>query len=128
MTGTRIDATRAHPVAHPEWFQGVVRMQELYEPDRDGEESELVAVFFDTAARTRPHTHESNQVLQVVSGRCLLVTETERRFVEAGEFAVIPRGIWHWHGATADSPMCHISIKLPGRTHWDVPVRDWAAG
>ncbi len=128
MTVTRIDGARAHPVAHPEWFQGVVRMQELYEPDRDGEESELVAVFFDTAARTRPHTHDSNQVLQVVSGRCLLVTEAERRFVEVGEFAMIPRGIWHWHGATADGPMCHISIKLPGRTHWEVPVRDWEAG
>ena len=128
MNITRIDPTRAHPPARAEYFQGTVRMQELYQPDRDGEESELIAVFFENSAHTRPHTHDSTQVLQVVSGRCVVVTETERRIVEAGQFAIVPRGTWHWHGATADGPMCHISIKLPGRTHWDVPARDWEAG
>lgn len=123
-----VDRAQAHPVAHPEYFQGTVLMQELYQPDRDGEESELVAVFFEKGARTRPHTHDSAQVLHIVSGRCLIVTETERRFVEPGGFAIVPRGIWHWHGATAQGPMCHISIKLPGRTDWEVPERDWAAG
>lgn len=123
-----VDLTQSHPAAHPEYFQGTVHMQDLYQPDRDGEESELIAVFFEAGARTRPHTHESTQVLQVVSGRCVVVTETERRFVEAGSFAVVPRGIWHWHGATAAGPMCHISIKLPGRTDWEVAERDWAAG
>ncbi|KRT77878.1 MAG: cupin 2 conserved barrel domain protein [Armatimonadetes bacterium CSP1-3] len=125
---TRVDRGRAHPPANPEYFQGTVHMQELYQPDRDGEESELIAVFFEIGARTRPHTHDSTQVLQVLSGRCVVVTETERRIVEAGEFAVVSRGIWHWHGATVEGPMCHISIKLPGRTHWDAPLRDWEAG
>jgi quercetin dioxygenase-like cupin family protein len=103
-------------------------MQELYQPDRDGEESEVVAVFFDAGARTTPHTHESAQVLHVVSGRCIVVLEDERRIVEAGDFVVIPCGVWHWHGATGEGPMCHVSIKLPGRTNWTVPRRDWAAG
>ncbi len=125
---TRVDRGRAHPPANPAYFQGTVHMQELYQPDRDGEESELLAVFFEPGARTRPHTHDSTQVLQVLSGRCVVVTETERRIVEAGEFAVVSRGIWHWHGATVEGPMCHISIKLPGRTHWDAPLRDWEAG
>ncbi|MGH2453666.1 MAG: cupin domain-containing protein [bacterium] len=120
-----VDRAQARPAEHPEYFQGIVQMQPLYQPDRDGEESELIAVFFETGARTRPHTHESTQVLQVVTGRCVVVTETERLFVDAGGFAIVPRGFWHWHGATADGPMCHISIKLPGRTDWDVPERDW---
>ena len=124
----QIDITRAHPAVRPEYFDGQVRMQELYEPDRDGEESELIAVFFDTGARTTPHTHESAQALQVVSGPCLVVTEDERRVVEPGDFVIVPRGVWHWHGATREGPMCHISIKLPGRTNWSVPRRDWAAG
>ncbi len=128
MNVTKVDRRQAHPPARPEYFQGTVHMQELYRPDRDGEESELVAVFFEAGARNKPHLHESTQVLQVFSGRCLLVTEAERRIVETGEFAVVPRGIWHWHGATAEGPMCHISIKLPGRTNWDVPPRDWEAG
>ena len=128
MNVTRVDRHQAHPPTRPEYFQGTVHMQELYRPDRDGEESELVAVFFEAGARTRPHTHASTQVLQVISGRCVLVTEAERRIVDAGGFAIAPRGIWHWHGATADGPMCHISIKLPGRTDWDVPLRDWESG
>ncbi|HEV8340230.1 MAG TPA: cupin domain-containing protein [bacterium] len=128
MKITRVDAAQSHPAEHSEYFQGTVRMQVLYQPDRDGEESELVAVFFERGARTRPHTHESAQILQVVSGRCVVVTEGERRTVEPGGFAVVPRGVWHWHGATMDGPMCHISIKLPGRTDWTVPLRDWEAG
>ncbi len=128
MKVTVVDRAQAHPAAYPEYFRGVVHMQELYQPDRDGEESELIAVFFDAGARTRPHTHESTQVLQVLSGRCVVVTADERRIVEAPGFAIVARGIWHWHGATAEGPMCHISIKLPGRTDWTVPLRDWEAG
>lgn len=128
MNVTKVDRRQAHPPAQPEYFQGTVHMQELYRPDRDGEESELVAVFFEAGARNKPHIHESTQVLQIISGRCLLVTEAERRIVDVGDFAIVPRGSWHWHGATADGPMCHISIKLPGRTNWDVPLRDWGSG
>lgn len=124
----RVDPQLAHPAARPEYFDGAVRMQPLYAPDRDGEEPELIAVFFETGARTTPHTHESVQVLQVVSGRCVVVIEDERRIAEAGDFVIVPRGVWHWHGATRDGPACHISIKLPGRTDWTVPRRNWAAG
>jgi 4-carboxymuconolactone decarboxylase len=118
----------AHPALRSEYFDGLVHMQELYRPDGDGEESELTAVFFDTGARTTPHTHEGAQVLQVISGRCLIVIEEERRIVESGDFVIVPRGVWHWHGATREGAMCHISIKLPGRTNWSVPRRAWAAG
>ncbi|MGH7429091.1 MAG: cupin domain-containing protein [Candidatus Methylomirabilaceae bacterium] len=128
MNVKKVDAAQTHLPAQPEYFEGRVRMQELYQPDRDGEESELVAVFFDTGARTIPHTHESTQVLQVVFGRCLVVIEDERRVAEVGEFVIVPRGVWHWHGATRDAAATHISIKLPGRTDWNVPRRSWAAG
>lgn len=121
----RIHYGESHPAAQPANFQGRVRMQALYQPDRDGEESELVAVFFEAGARTIPHTHDSNQVLQVVSGRCMIDIEGERRVAEAGHFVIVPRGAWHWHGATREGPACHISIKLPGRTHWEVERRDW---
>ena len=128
MDVTRIHPAQARPAAQPDYFEGRVRMQPLYQPDRDGEESELTAVFFEAGARTTPHTHASTQVLQVVSGRCVVVIENDRRVADAGDFVIVPRGIWHWHGATRDGPMCHISIKLPGRTDWTVPRRDWAAG
>ena len=124
----QIDSAVAHAPGRPDDFEGRVRMQELYHPDRDGEESELIAVFFDAGARTTPHTHGSTQVLQVVSGTCVVVIENERSVVEAGRFVIVPRGVWHWHGATREGPMCHISVKLPGRTDWTVPRRNWADG
>jgi quercetin dioxygenase-like cupin family protein len=124
----RVDPAAAQPADKPEYFEGRVRMLPLYRPDRDGEESELIAVFFDAGARTTPHTHASAQVLQVVSGRCRVVIENERRVAEPGEFVIVPRGVWHWHGATAEGPACHISTKLPGRTDWEAPRRDWTAG
>lgn len=127
MEITRVDPAAAAPAAHPEYFDGAVHMQPLYVPDRDGEESELVAVFFAAGARTRPHVHDSAQVLHVLSGSCVVADETGRQVVPAGHLVVVPRGVWHWHGATADGPMVHISIKLPGRTRWDVPERDWSA-
>ncbi|MDR7486226.1 MAG: cupin domain-containing protein [Armatimonadota bacterium] len=128
MLVRRIDPAQAHPAVRPEYFEGQVRMQALYEPDRDGEESEMVAVFFEAGARTTPHTHDSTQVLQVVSGRVVVVIEDDRYIADVGDFVIIPRGLWHWHGATRDGPACHISIKLPGRTHWDVPRRNWTDG
>ncbi len=128
MNVKRIDKTQSHPAARHENFDGQVRMQELYQPDRDGEESELTAVFFEAGTRTTPHVHECTQVLQVVSGRCLVLIEGDRRVVEPGDFVIIPRGVWHWHGATREGPACHISIKLPGRTNWNVPRREWASG
>lgn len=127
MEVTRIDRARARVPEHPEYFDGSVRMQPLY-PGRDGQESEVVAVFFEAGARTIPHTHESAQVLHVVAGRCVVVTERTRLVAAAGEVVTVPAGLWHWHGATADGPACHVSVKLPGRTDWTVPRRDWAAG
>jgi quercetin dioxygenase-like cupin family protein len=43
----------------------------------------------------------------------------------------IPAGTWHWHGAARDSARdsaaCHISIRQPGQTNWDVEERTWAS-
>jgi quercetin dioxygenase-like cupin family protein len=35
---------------------------------------------------------------------------------------------WHWHGATPDSPMTHVTVQLtgPDSVNWDVEERDWA--
>jgi uncharacterized cupin superfamily protein len=60
-----------------------------------------------------------DQVLQVVA------TEDEKRVIRAGDWVVVPAGIWHWHGATSDTAMCHISIKQPGDTDWTVDRKDF---
>jgi quercetin dioxygenase-like cupin family protein len=120
-----VDRAKARPVAQPDWFPGGdVRTQALSDPD-DGDDVEILAVFFPAGARTRPHTHATAQVLQIVEGEGIVATEDERRIVRAGDFVVVPAGIWHWHGATDRSALCHLSIKPPGQTDWSSPWRDW---
>ena len=121
MKITRIDRDEAAGVPNPDWFpRGDVRMQKLCEGA-----VEMIAVFFDAGARTKPHTHETDQILHVVTGEGIVATEGERRIIHAGEVVVVPAAVWHWHGATDRSAMCHLSIKPPGETDWSAPWRDW---
>jgi quercetin dioxygenase-like cupin family protein len=87
---------------------------------------EVVAVFFEPGARTRPHVHPVEQTLVVVEGEGIVADESERRPMRAGDVVVVPAGVWHWHGAAPDSAMCHLSAKKPSDTVWDgVPLLDW---
>ena len=121
----RVDRTRARPVERPEWFPGGDVLTQTLSDPADARGVEILAVFFSAGARTRPHTHPTEQVLQVVEGEGIVATEAERRIVRAGDFVIVPVGIWHWHGATPASPMCHLSIKPPGQTDWTAPWKDW---
>lgn len=117
------DRSRAEPVGGH--FDGDVRMQDLHlDAPEDG--VELVAVFFEPGARTLPHTHPVEQTLVVVEGEGIVADETGRRRMQTGDVVVVPAGVWHWHGATPESAMCHLAAKHPSETDWDgVPERDW---
>lgn len=124
MRIVRIDRSAAASPRHPEWFPGTVHQQLMNDPDTPAG-VELISVWFDTGSRTRPHVHAVDQVLQVIEGEGVVATESERRIIKAGDWVVVPAGIWHWHGATPESAMCHISIKQPGDTDWGSEWRDW---
>jgi len=113
--------------ADPASFEGEVRIQRLIGA-QDSSELELLVVYFSPGGRTRPHVHAREQVLQIVSGQGIVATEAERHVVVPGDVIHIPAGVWHWHGATRDTAMCHISIKQPGPTDWEVEAKNWAAG
>jgi quercetin dioxygenase-like cupin family protein len=122
----RISEEAAEPVsgARAGYFAGAVRIQALTgDPAPDG--VELLAVFFPPGGRTRPHVHPVEQTLQVVSGAGVVAIEGRRWRIGPGDVVVIPSGLWHWHGATPETAMCHISIKQPGKTDWDQPDKDW---
>ncbi len=106
-------------------FQGTVRKHMLVGSDQS-KELELLAVYFSAGARTRPHIHEKDQVLYFVEGKGIVATETEKGTYGAGDIVTIPGGAWHWHGATRDQATCHISIRNPGATNWDVDAKNWA--
>ncbi|HEY7985230.1 MAG TPA: cupin domain-containing protein [Ktedonobacterales bacterium] len=109
------------------YFAGEVNVQGLVGPEESGE-VELLAVYFDAGARNRPHIHERDQVLHFIEGRGIVATASEKHHVACGDVVTIPVGTWHWHGAARDAAACHISIRQPGHTNWDVDAGDWAAG
>jgi len=128
MKITRIDRSQArHDQARRHYFDGEVYTQDIVGPS-ESQEVELLAVFFSAGARTRPHIHEHDQVLQFIEGQGIVATETEKQTFTAGDVVTIPAGVWHWHGATRDTPTCHISIKAPGPTNWNVEEKNWASG
>jgi quercetin dioxygenase-like cupin family protein len=111
----------AAPGAH---FSGKVYLQRLSETPAGGD-IEILAVFFEAGGRNKPHIHSKTQYLQIMEGTGIVATDTERRTVHAGDLVVIPGGTWHWHGATRESAMMHLSIRTAGDSRWDVDLRDW---
>jgi quercetin dioxygenase-like cupin family protein len=124
MQIVRVDRGQAKAPAHPEWFPGTVWQQFLNEP-KTPVGTELIAVWFEAGSRTKPHVHPVDQVLQVVEGEGVIDIEGERRYIHVGDWIIVPAGVWHWHGATPDAAMCHISIKQPGDTDWSSEWRDF---
>jgi len=128
MKLTRIDRSQAQPDTNRKgYFDGEVKTLQLV-GSKDSNEVELLAVYFSAGARTIPHIHEQVQILQIIESQGIMAIETEKLRVSAGAVITIPAGTWHWHGATRNTAMCHISIKRPGPTNWEVEQKNWASG
>jgi quercetin dioxygenase-like cupin family protein len=107
-------------------FDGDVTLQRVVSSE-DSKEVELLAVWFSAGARTRPHSHDVDQVLHIMEGQGMVADENERLVVKAGDVITVPAHAWHWHGATPESAMSHISIRKVGSTtNWEVEEKDWA--
>jgi len=98
-----------------EFFVGEVRVQPIVSPE---DCLDIVLVRFTAGARTFLHTHHVPQVLHCTEGRGVLATTREQHLVEPGDLVYVPAGEEHWHGAVADSPFVHLSIRPPGETTW----------
>jgi quercetin dioxygenase-like cupin family protein len=128
MKITRIDRTQAKDdPSRANYFDGEVKFQSLVGV-ADSNELDILDVYFSAGARTRPHIHQQDQVLHIIEGQGIVATETEKHFVSAGDVIVVPSGTWHWHGATRNSAMSHISIMKRGQTDWTPEEKNWAAG
>jgi quercetin dioxygenase-like cupin family protein len=113
MRVVRMDDTSPRP-STAAIFLGQVETQPLL--DEVSEHVRLTVVRFHPGARTKLHTHTFEQVLIITEGEGILATETEEHVVRPGAVVVIPPGEPHRHGATAHTPMTHISITTPGET------------
>lgn len=82
---------------------------------------DVVAVFFESGARTRPHVHATDQVLHFISGTGFVAFpgKEDQEIGEGGIF-IVPAGVLHMHGATMRGRVCHLAMKsAAGETNWD---------
>ena len=89
-----------------------------------GSQLNVAAVRFSPGARTAWHSHEGGQTLYVTEGRGLVQVHGQDAVrIHAGDVVFAPDGEEHWHGATADDFMCHLSITQ-GAARWGEHVTD----
>ena len=73
---------------------------------------------FSPGARTKFHTHTSEQILFCVEGKGIVATEEGETVVTPGTVVYFPAGENHWHGATKESSFAHVSIAPPHKTNY----------
>ncbi len=111
----RGDSAQMKKAIHP-IFEGEVSAH-TYVDEHLGQHLRLTLVRFEPGGKTKWHRHAFEQALYIVEGRGILATEKEGEVeVGPGDIVVIPQGEPHWHGATPDQAMAHLSIVTPGET------------
>ena len=109
-----------------EWFTGEVWIDAIArgaEPSR----VRVNAVHFSPGARTAWHAHGLGQTLYVTDGHGHVQTRgAERVDIGAGDVIYTPADEWHWHGATSDRVMTHLSIT-EGVDPSHSPETSWGA-
>jgi quercetin dioxygenase-like cupin family protein len=106
-----------------EMFTGEVTL----EPIARGKEPSTFAVnavHFARGARTAWHCHSHGQTLHVTSGVGRVQSRGESIIrICAGDTIDTPADEWHWHGASPDQAMTHLSIT-EGQATWGDHVTD----
>jgi len=109
----RADLVLKEPATEAIFTRGPVTRQTLAGPEI-GRYLDMAIINFSKGAKTKFHTHTSDQALIVTAGRGLVATEQEEWAVRPGDIAFIPAGEKHWHGATKDSSFSHIYVLSTG--------------
>ena len=127
MDTARIDAAAGEPPAEiTDHFQGSARLQQLPLPFAG--HTSVFAVHFEPGGRSKPHVHPHGQLLVITAGRGLVGSDSGVTVVGPGDVVASAPGEWHWHGATPDSPLTHLTVQpaVADSVDWDVDERDWA--
>ena len=113
----RAEKARSRPSAADQ-FQGAVRNHNI---TADQTKLQVLSVWFPAGSRTNPHTHPDDQLLIVTEGEIAIAIGRQRFLLQPGELMVIPKDVWHWHGATPYQDGCHLSIKQHAPGEWGTP-------
>jgi quercetin dioxygenase-like cupin family protein len=94
----------------------------------NGEEPSRIrvnAIRFSPGAHTAWHSHALGQTLYVTEGAGLAQSRGGAVLrIRAGDVVHTPAGEWHWHGATPNDYMTHLSIT-EGTGDSSKPESDW---
>jgi quercetin dioxygenase-like cupin family protein len=106
------------------WIDGIAQGEE---PSR----VRVNAVRFTPGAHTAWHSHALGQTLYVIEGAGVVQSRGgDIVSIRAGDVVHTPGDEWHWHGATPDHFMAHLSITegVPDghgpETKWGAHVTD----
>lgn len=103
----------ATPIAG--WTGGPVsRTRQTVIGDGQSDNFRSSVVNFRVGATTGWHVHDCDQMLIVTAGKGKVATEAGERDITVGDIVHIKAGEKHWHGASADSPMSHITVTTAG--------------
>ena len=103
----------ATPIAG--WTGGPVsRTRQAVIADGESENFRCNVVNFKVGATTGWHVHDCDQILVVTAGKGKVATEKEERDISVGDVVHIKAGEKHWHGASANSAMSHITVTTAG--------------
>ena len=106
-----------------DWFTGDVWMDPIAQP-HDESTLNVTAVHFTPGARTAWHSHAGGQTLYVTEGRGLVQSRGQTAVeIGAGDTVWTPEGEEHWHGASHDHFMTHLSLTV-GAATWGDHVTD----
>jgi quercetin dioxygenase-like cupin family protein len=106
-----------------DWFTGDVWIDPIVQPGGDSPVS-IGSVHFAPGARTAWHSHAGGQTLYVTEGRGLVQSRgADVVEIRPGDVHVTTDGQEHWHGASYDHFMTHISITR-GPATWGEHVTD----
>lgn len=115
------------PKASSEKFIGTAYVNELL-PKSDSTAYAVADVVFEPGARNNWHTHQVRQTMFVTEGQGWYQERGKKAVpLKKGDVYVIPAGVEHWHGATADSRFVHLVVTdFQGDecVIWGEPVTD----
>lgn len=91
-------------------FTGEVEIQRIIHEGMGSRDLHISLVSFPLGVRNNWHVHDSDQCLWILDGRGVVASEGEEVRAEPGMAFFIPAGESHWHGASENSHLSHISI------------------
>ncbi len=108
-----------------EWFTGEVFIDGITGNEQPPHAS-LGSVHFTPGARTAWHAHDAGQTLYVVEGVGIVAARDGAVLaLRPGDVVHAPASEWHWHGASTEHFMTHISITETGTAaQWGAHVTD----